>query len=255
MTTTRLAGPQGSLNIDDAGSGGFPVLFVHCDCGNLTQWREALDHLRTRRRAVAFDLRGHGASAAAADGDYSFAGRADDIAAVIDGLSLGAVRLVAHSGGALAALHFAAANAPRVAALLLVDPATDGRQFPAEQRDHFVAQLRSPRYRDVLRDYYGSIAGECGAVRDRVLRDADGTPQATVLATFTALTSYDPTPALAGYQGRRLSLVTPVTDTPAALHRASPDLPYRKVAVTGHWPHLEDPRTFHDVLDEFLEEG
>jgi pimeloyl-ACP methyl ester carboxylesterase len=255
MPSTKLAGPQGALHVDDAGSGGFPVLFVHCDCGNLTQWQEALDHLRVRRRAVALDLRGHGDSDPATDGDYSFAGRADDIGAAIDGLAIPAVTLVAHSGGAIAALHYAASNAPRVAALLLVDPATDGRQFPADQRDHFVAALRSPRWRDVLGDYYGSIAGESAAVRERVLGDADRTPQATVLGTFVALTSYDPRPALAGYQGRRLSLVTPITDTPAALHRIAPDLAHRRVAVTGHWPQLEDPATFRDVLDEFLDEG
>jgi pimeloyl-ACP methyl ester carboxylesterase len=197
MTLSTLVGPQGKLVVDDGGTGDPAVLLVHCDCGSQTQWSEALDHLRLRHRAVAFDWRGLGLSETAANGDYSFAGRAEDVSAVIRTLGLTGCVLVGHSGGGIVALHYAAARPATVGALLLVDPATDGRQFSAEQRRQLLNQLRGPGFREVLLQYYGSIAGPNEHVRQRALRDAAAAPQPVVIGTFEALGDYDPGPALA----------------------------------------------------------
>lgn len=252
MTIGSIDGPQGRLALNDEPGPGPAVLFVHGDAGNQTQWREALDHLRTHRRAIAFDLRGSGQSALPADNDYSYAGRSDDIGAVVHALNLGACILVAHSGGGVAALHYAAEHPERVRALLLVDPAGDGRRFPEAQRRHFLELLDGPTWRDTLRDYYTSIAGPNPAVRDRVLRDAAAAPQAAVLGGFRALSQYDPTPALAQFRGRRLSLVTSIGENPAALHHLDTDLPHQPWPIAGHWPHLDDPPAFHRIMDEFI---
>jgi pimeloyl-ACP methyl ester carboxylesterase len=175
LTIRSTAGPQGLLALDDAGGGdGLPVVFIHADLGNFTQWREALDHLRPGHRALALDLRGHGRSAPAADGDYSIEGRADDVAAVMDAVALPRVVLVGHSGGAAVALRYAAQHATRVAGVFLVDPASDGRQVPADQRQHLMERLHSPSCLDTAREYYTSIVGANAAVRERVLWDVDG---------------------------------------------------------------------------------
>jgi pimeloyl-ACP methyl ester carboxylesterase len=254
MPLRLIAGPQGRLAVDDAPGAGTepPVVFLHCDAGSHGQWREALAHLRPARRAVAFDFRGSGRSAPAADGDYGHDGRAADIGAVLGALALDQCVLVGHSGGAITALHYAARHADRVRALLLVDPAADGRQFPEAQRRQLLEQLAGPNYRAVLRDYYTSIAGPDAATRARILQDAEATPQATVLGSFRTLSEYDPRPALADYRGRRLSLVTDLGDNPAALHRLDPTLPVRRLHTMGHWPQLDDPAGFHRILDEFL---
>ncbi|MEW5870748.1 MAG: alpha/beta fold hydrolase [Chloroflexota bacterium] len=70
--------------VDDAGSGSVPVIFVHSLAGNTQQWCAQLDHLRETRRAIAFDLRGHGQSAAPANGDYAIEAMAQDIRTVVD---------------------------------------------------------------------------------------------------------------------------------------------------------------------------
>src|SRR5829696_1882628 len=69
---------------EDAGA--TPVLFLHSLAGNGGQWALQLDHLRRHRRAVALDLRGHGESDPAEDGDYSIAAMAGDVAAAADQL-------------------------------------------------------------------------------------------------------------------------------------------------------------------------
>ena len=68
-SASAVAGPRGALRVDDGGSGGLPVVFVHGNGGNLTQWKAQLEHLRTSRRAVALDLHGMGESDRAADGE------------------------------------------------------------------------------------------------------------------------------------------------------------------------------------------
>jgi pimeloyl-ACP methyl ester carboxylesterase len=252
VTSRLIAGPRGRLAVEEAGVGEPAVVFVHADLGTSAQWARAQAHVAESRRAVALDLRGHGASDPPADGDYSYAGRAADVGAVLDALAVGRAVLVGHSGGATTALHYASTHPERVEALLLVDPPSDGRQFPAEQKEAHLAQLRSPQFREATRAYYGSIAGHDAAVRAQVLGDADRTPQATIVGTMEALGAYDPGPALRGYRGRRLALVTPLGDLPAALYRVDPTLPHRTVAGTGHWIHLDDPEGFERTLDEFI---
>src|SRR5687768_15795797 len=62
-------GPAGKIRVDDGGSGGVPVLFVHGLSGRHDVWKSQLGHLRASRRAAALDLRGHGESAGG--GDYT----------------------------------------------------------------------------------------------------------------------------------------------------------------------------------------
>lgn len=252
MTIRRIAGRQGRLLVDEAGAPrSAAVVFVHCDCGAHAQWHDTLIHVRATRRGIAFDLRGHGASDPARNGDYSIAGRAEDIGTVLDALDISRVILVGHSGGAICALHYAANHVARVAALLLVDPASDARQLAEERRNALLDALQSPAWSNVLLDYYGSIAGTNAAVREQVLADAAHTPQATVVGVFRALSSYDPMPALRGYTGPRLALVSEMGDNPAALHRLDATLPHEVMAGVGHWLHLDAPVAFRARLDDF----
>ena len=62
---------KSSIYIDDGGDGSLSVVFVHSLAGNTQQWSAQLSHIRTTRRAIALDLRGHGQSLPPADGDYA----------------------------------------------------------------------------------------------------------------------------------------------------------------------------------------
>jgi pimeloyl-ACP methyl ester carboxylesterase len=252
MAHVIIGGPQGQLVADDRGAGpAAPVVFVHSDLGTRQHWGEALAHVSFGRRAVALDLRGHGESSQPADGDLSYAGRAADIGALVDVLGAKQVVLVAHSGGAIAALTYAAEHPSRVAGLVLVDPAGDPSSVPPQQREGLLQQLHGPGYRDVVRGYYTSIAGENADVRERVIADALATSQATVIGTFEALNSFEPRKLLGRYTGPTLVIVTPQTDQEWMLHRMG-NLPYRVVESTSHWMQLEKPDEINAILDQFL---
>src|SRR5438067_12275374 len=66
-----VATPNGAIFIDDGGQGGLPVVFIHGNGADSSNWAAQLARLRTSRRAVAVDLPGMGNSAPAANGDYS----------------------------------------------------------------------------------------------------------------------------------------------------------------------------------------
>src|SRR5687768_174452 len=83
VSQTRVPGPAGGMAVDDGGRGGLPVVFVHSVAGDSAHWDAQLKHLRPRRQAVALDLRGHGRSEAAGNGDYRIAAMADYIGAVV----------------------------------------------------------------------------------------------------------------------------------------------------------------------------
>ena len=80
---------------------------------------------RSGRRVALYDARGHGASAPAPGGDYSFAAQAADLAAVIGSLGGEPVVLVGASMGAHTALALALEQPELVRGLVIVTPAFD----------------------------------------------------------------------------------------------------------------------------------
>ena len=73
------------LHVESFGADDYAVvLLVHGWTEQLSFWRPVIRLLRGRGlRLVAYDLRGHGRSGSAADGDYSLARYGDDLEAVL----------------------------------------------------------------------------------------------------------------------------------------------------------------------------
>ncbi|HEV2752677.1 MAG TPA: alpha/beta fold hydrolase, partial [Solirubrobacteraceae bacterium] len=74
-------------------------------------------------RVVAYDARGHGASAPAASGDYSYDALAGDLLAVLDDRGLERAVLAGASMGAHTLLRLALDHPERVAGLVVITPA------------------------------------------------------------------------------------------------------------------------------------
>lgn len=256
---SSLDGPRSRLSlVRTASSSGLLVVLIHGDSGCASQWAEVQSCLAPHRPTLALDLRGHGASGPASDGDYSYAGRADDVVAAADACGLGRFLLVAHSGGAGVALAVGAACPGRVAGLLMIDPATDPAVLPREVRDRFLADLTGPHGLDALKAYYASIAGTDPSLRDRVLRDAEAVHPDARLGTARALAAWDPKAALAAAPVPIRIVATGITDGPAALWRLPGDLPLdlptEVIPGTGHWLQIERPDLVSERVEDFAAE-
>jgi len=100
-----------------------PILFLHGAGQTRQSWGKAVrEAARRGYRAVTLDLRGHGESGWAPDGDYAITTFAQDIRAVIAGLGQPPV-IVGASMGGLVGLLIAADQPTPAAGLILVDVA------------------------------------------------------------------------------------------------------------------------------------
>ncbi len=128
VTTTRLAGADGiALHAELHGpADGPPVLLAHGGGQTRHAWRGTAGRLAARGwRAVAVDLRGHGASDWSPEGDYRTEAFAADLVAVAETLARAGGRkpvLVGASLGGLAGMLAEGERAPGTfAALVFVD--------------------------------------------------------------------------------------------------------------------------------------
>ncbi|HSF41703.1 MAG TPA: alpha/beta fold hydrolase [Thermoanaerobaculia bacterium] len=253
-----VPGPSGNLYVRDEGGeeagDALPVLFVHSLAGHGGQWALQLDHLGRHRRAVALDLRGHGESDPAEDGDYSIQGLAADIGAVADQLGLRRFLLAGHSLGSAAAIEYAGRHPERVAGLLLVDPNGDQTLVPREQIEPFLASLRLDPVGE-LESYFRQlvVSGDRDAAR-WVLEDLRLTDENAIVLALEASVAYSPLAALDRYPGPKLSIVSDMNNLPMSLHRLRPDLPVRLMTGTGHWVMMDRPEAFNHLLEEFVDE-
>jgi non-heme chloroperoxidase len=110
------------------------VLLLHGGGQTRHSWAEAAEKLAgSRRQAVAVDLRGHGDSSWADDGDYSLDAFASDIRCLVADLAVRPVVVGASLGGLAALLAVAEAPSLPCQALVLVDIAVDVEQDGAER--------------------------------------------------------------------------------------------------------------------------
>lgn len=247
----QIQGPTGVLHVDDGGTGGIPVVFVHSFAGSTSHWRAQLAHLRTSRRAIALDLRAHGASAAPANGDYSVIGFSGDIAALADSLHLPRFILVGHSLGGAAALLYAGSHPDRVAGLVLA--ATPGATPPTVSRP-IVAALQSDTGQQTIDAYVKTLLA--GATPSTIATIDSGAHHLTAEQAqdiTEGLLIYNPLPALTSYAGPTLAITGDAEpDMPAALHRLKPAMQHQTMTGTSHWMQLDKPDAFNAILDGFL---
>lgn len=242
-----------NIYFDDGGTGSAPVIFIHSLAGNTQQWSAQLNHVRTTRRAIALDLRGHGQSLSPADGDYGIDSMAQDVQIVVEQLGLERFILVGHSMGGSVAVAYAGAYPERVTGLLLVDPSGDSTQLPAEEMQQYLGALESDAYSTVIEGYWNQIlTGSTEMTETKVMQDLRDTPKATVVGVFQELFSYNPVPALKGYNGPKLSVITALNETPVSLHNLVPNLPHKKITGTGHWLQMDKPEEFNRIMDDFI---
>lgn len=245
----QIQGPAGTLHVDDGGTGGMPVVFVHGYGGDSEQWSAQLAHLRTTRRAVALDLRAHGKSAAPATNDYAVESLAADISAVVDSLGLTRFVLVGHSMGGSASIAYAAAHPDRVAGLVTVG--TPGRTPPA-MGQQIMAQIQA-NYDSVTTSYWDKLLTDAQpAVRERVTSRMRSVPKEPSIVIIGELFLYDPVPPLSQYPGPKLAVHTSNENTPNDLQNLVTGLPHRAIGQASHWMHMDKPEEFNRILDEFL---
>jgi pimeloyl-ACP methyl ester carboxylesterase len=238
------------IHYEVAGRGDTALVFVHGWMGNVRWWDAQRDAFAATHQIVALDLAGHGRSGRTRT-RWTAEAYAGDILAVARAVTASRIILVAHSmAGAYAIV--AAPEIERLGAVILVDTLKnlDG-SLPREQVDAMLATYRAD-FRTAVETAlpaYLFAPRTPRAVTERLTREfltATGDYAATLIEP---LYHFDVRPA-----ARRVSV--PVRGIGTDLHpdnadanrRYFRDYAYVEIPGYGHYPMLEAPETFTEVL-------
>ena len=124
------------------GTGEPALVFVHGWCCDRSYWREQLPYFAKKHRVVAIDLAGHGESGLKRKA-WTMDAFGEDVAAVVEKLSLEQVVLIGHSMGGTVILKAAPRLPGRVIGLVTVDQFFNLEEtHTREEMEDFIAPFR-----------------------------------------------------------------------------------------------------------------
>lgn len=207
-------------------------------------WEELARLLAPERRCVAFDYRGHGASAKA--GPFEATDYVDDAEAVIAALGLDRVHVVGGSlGGAIAAL-LAHRHPDRILSITALG-STLAVRLPEGRLDTMVGRLREVGVEEFFREHAPAILGpgHDPALVERVVGASGGRDVETVVAIIRAAFTTDVQAQVGGARAPALIATGGFdpTCTPADGEAMADTLGgvFVRLDEVGHLPMLERP--------------
>ena len=118
----KLSTSLGMIGVDERGSGGVPLVFLHGVGSDRSAWAPQLAHFGLTRRTIAVDYPGYGESDPARPSDEAPHDRfAAAILAALDALEIGQAHICGLSLGGVVAIALAALAPGRVASLIIAD--------------------------------------------------------------------------------------------------------------------------------------
>jgi pimeloyl-ACP methyl ester carboxylesterase len=250
----------GTLDVDGAtlaydvdGSGRRAIAFVHGWCSKAAHWDRQVQHFAGTYRVVRWDRRGMGRSSAA-PAAMSPDRHADDLAALLDHLGIGAVTVVGHAGGGPSTIAFAANHPDRVTGMVLVDtavndPAKPGSEDFAASIDQSAARLTDDAYFSRL---YASFFGPRAPkeVVDDAVANALATNRATAAEEMRHILV--DTAAMARRVRCPVLWVSARPDDTAGARAAFADVMVGHVVGSGHFVALEVPEQLNPMVEVLL---
>jgi pimeloyl-ACP methyl ester carboxylesterase len=259
----------------DSGDGP-AVLFIHGLTSSSRSWARLVAELDTDHRIVAPDLFGHGASAKPM-GDYSLGAHAATLRDLLDRLGVDRVTLVGHSLGGGIALQFCYLFPERVSRLVLIASGGLGRSVSPLLRAATLpgAEWVLPL---IASDW---VRGRAEAV-GRTVAGMGWRPGPDVTEAWRGFTSLGDAASRRAFLATTRSVIDPGGQTVAAhahlpmvvtipslvvwgtadrmipawhattAHQSLPGSRVELFEGAGHFPHLDEPERFAELLRDFL---
>jgi len=237
------------------GKGEPALVFIHCWTCNRHFWDNQVAEFSKTNRVVAIDLPGHGESGQGRK-TWSVESYGDDVKAVVTKLGLKRVVLVGSSMGGPIALEAARRMPDRVVAIVPVDTLQNVEsKLPPEQLDAVFKQMEAD-YKNattnLLNQFFFSPTTPA-AVKERVINETISRPPEVAIPILRAIFSYD---AAAGMRAVKVPVRAINADrvpTDVEVNRKyAPQFDAVIIKGTGHYPMLEDPARFNQMLAEIL---
>ncbi|MCA3275916.1 MAG: alpha/beta hydrolase [Roseomonas sp.] len=260
--------PDARIRYEVTGEGP-AIVFAHGLGGNLMSWWQQVAHFAPRYTCVAFSHRGFFPSTAPAEGPDP-AAYAADLAALVDELGLGDIRIICQSMGGWTGVEYALLRPGRVKALVL--GATTGSLDPHQMRESERSRLKTrqeesaaarqaglkrninpaagarmaaeqPALYHLYNHVYGLTGGfDREAVRARLQAGRNRAPESFAAAQCPLL-----------FIPSEEDIVLPPFAA-RAMASAIPGARYAVLHKAGHSGHFERASAFNALVDAFFEE-
>jgi len=243
------------IHYETTGKGRPALVLVHCWTCDSSFWRDQVARLAKRHQVVTLDLAGHGRSGRTRQ-DHTMQAFGQDVKAVADKLKLDRMVLVGHSMGGAVILEAAKLLGDRVVGLVPIDTLLDVEQSSdPKETDAVMAKMQA--------DYKGSTTAFIRqylfapttppAVADRVLAQTTAFPPEIAISALRNNWNYDAAPAFGAVKAPIVAVNGDRFPTNfAANRRHAPQFDALIMKGVGHYPMLEDPVRFGELLDEAL---
>ena len=241
-------GPVGRIHYRAAGAGA-PLFLMHGVGSSAHEFEHVIGMLAPEFRVIAWDMPGHGDSDAL-ERDLSIGDYADALAGFVRGFEAGPAHLVGSSIGAMIAAAMAAKYPADTASVALVElplrPALAWEtMWPVVER-MFSTPIQAfedvaPRFRELSSDDFERWNIDRAKAGGNVMMSAmwslrNHHPSLQAISAATLL--------LYGEKG-------PTFDGSAAAQAALPRAPLLTMAGCGHFPMIDDPARFAEIIGDF----
>jgi pimeloyl-ACP methyl ester carboxylesterase len=239
------------------GKGEPTLVFIHCGGCDRHVWDNQVSVFAKNQRVVTIDLPGHGESGQGRK-NWSIESFADDVNTVITKLKLKRVILVCSSMGGPIVLEATRRMPQRVVAIVPVDVLHNVEyKVPQEQLDAVFKQLRA--------DYKGAMTGFLNqmlfspstpaAVKTRITTEVTSRPPELAIAILEGILAYDSVPALKEVKVPIHAINADMNPTNLEINRKyAPQFEVVIIKGSGHYPMLEDPTHFNELLTDYLQQ-
>lgn len=239
------------IHYDVEGKGDPALVFVHCWACDRHLWDNQVSTFSKTNRVVTIDLPGHGESGKTRK-DYSIASYGDDVKRVVTKLGLKRIVLIGSSMGGPVVLEAARLMPEQVTAIVPVDTLHDiADRLPAEQIEAILKQIGADYKSETTKfmNQYLFAPTTPAAVKERVLFQATSLPPEMAIRILRAAMTYDPTPTLVGIKAPIRAINADLTPTVLENNRKyAPQFDVVIMKGVGHYPMLEDPARFNELL-------
>ncbi|MCT2407472.1 alpha/beta hydrolase [Chryseobacterium antibioticum] len=246
-----------NIHYKENGQGSTSILFVHGWLGNAEWWNSQQEYFKEKYQIVQMSLAGHGKSDASRK-EWSSELYAEDIKAVADQIDSPEIILVGHSMSGAYVLE-ASLKIPKVKALILIDTIKDlDETFTDEQAEEYLFV----HYRNDFKNAVEHILPQYlfaektpSDVREQLQNEFLQNTSQTAIDLLRPLYKTDFREAASKVQVPVRAINSDNFPTNADNNRKYlKDYNYVEIAGTGHYPMLENPEKFNQLLEQTIKE-
>lgn len=237
------------------GKGEPALVFIHCGSCDRHVWENQVPVFSKKHKVVTIDLPGHGESGRGRK-NWSIESYADDVNTVISKLKLRRVILIGSSLGGPIALEANRRSPDRVVGIVPVDTLHNVEtKLDPKVMENVIAQLRA-NYKVAMTGFMNQLLfspSTPDAVKSRMISAATASPPELAIAILEGILKYDSAPALREVKVPIRAINADMTPTNLEVNRKyAPQFDAAIIKGSGHYPMLEHPARFNELLAEFI---